>query len=142
MFRLPLTPAAGHRHAVLVRTLADLRTRLPVDVAAPRPVGVMTDGETPFTAERRLPGVPVTALTSIAAGQLAGVVAALAAVPAREARAWGVPGDGELLVHGPLTLAALLGDPARGVLTGITGWRLRLGGPDDALDAPLTGLLA
>jgi hypothetical protein len=60
-------------------------------------------------------------LGSIAASQLAGVVAALADVPAREARSWGVPGDGDVLQAPGLTL---LGDGPR--LTGTTGWRLLL----------------
>lgn len=72
---------------MLVRALPVLRTRVPVAVAAPRWVGVLPDGETPFTAEPRLPGRPPSGLLgSIAASQLAGVVAALADVPAREAR--------------------------------------------------------
>jgi hypothetical protein len=107
---------------VLVRALPVLRARVPVAVAPPRWVGVLPDGETPFTAEPRLPGRPPTAaLGSIAAGQLAGVVAALADVPAREARQWGVPGDGEVLQAPGLTLLA---DGPR--LTGTTGWRLVL----------------
>ncbi len=122
VFRLPLTPESAARHAVLVRALPELRTRVPVAVAAPRYVGVMADGTTPFTSERRLPGEPVTSLSSIAQGQLAGVAAAVAAVPVREARQWGVPGDGEVLSHS----FSVLGDPDRGVLTGLTGWRLEL----------------
>lgn len=122
VFRLPLTVQVAARHAVLVRALPELRTRVPVAVAPPRYVGVMADGTTPFTAERRLPGSPVTTLSSIAQGQLAGVAVAVEAVPAREARSWGVPGDGEVLHHA----VSLLGDPDRGVLTGLTGWRLEL----------------
>ena len=141
VFRIPLAPEAAARHAVLVRALPELRTRLPVAVAPPRYVGVLPDGTTPFTAERRLPGGRVTTLGSIAAGQLAGVLAALAAVPAREAQQWGVAGEGEVLLHGALTPTALLGDSARGVLTGITGWRLRLGGADDAVRPELRALL-
>ena len=126
VFRLPLAPSGSARTAVLVAALPVLRTRLPVAVAVPRWVGVMPDGTTPFSAEPLLPGVPVHALTTIAAGQRTGIVAALAAVPAREAAAWGVPGDGERL----LATATLLGDPDRGVLTGAVGWQLRLA--DDA----------
>ena len=55
------------------------------------------------------------------------MLAALANVPAREARQWGVQGDGPVLLHGALRQACLLVDPDRGVLTGVTGWRLRLG---------------
>lgn len=85
-------------------------------------MGVLADGETPFTAEPHLPGRrPAGALSSIAAGQLAGVELALADVPAREARQWGVPGDGDVLQSPGLTLLA---DGPR--LTGVTGWRLRL----------------
>lgn len=131
MFRLPLSPAAVARHAVHVRALPALVTRVPVALAAPRYVGVLPDGQTPFTAERRLPGTPVRGpLGSIATAQLAGVVAALADVPAREARQWGVPGDGDVLVHGALTADALLADGPR--LTGITGWRLRLGAAEQS----------
>ena len=133
VFRLPLAPSAAERHAVLVRALPELRTRLPVAVAVPRYVGAMADGSTPFTAERRLPGSPATELGSIAAGQLEGVLAALAAVPVREARQWGVPGDGDVLRHGGLVRPALLADPQRGVLTGITGWRLHLGPAGETL---------
>ena len=120
-----------------VRALAELRTRVPVAVAPPRYVGLLPDGQTPFTAERRLPGTPVTApaLGSIAAAQLAGVVVALADVPPREARQWGVPGDGDVLLHGALTAGALLADGPR--LTGITGWRLRLGTAQEAGQALL-----
>ena len=132
VFRLPLAPTAAQRHAVLVRALPELRTRLPVAVAVPRYVGVLPDGATPFTAEPRLPGEPATALSSIAAGQLSGVLAALADVPEREARQWGVPGEGTLL-HGALDAGALLVDPGRGVLSGLVGWRPRLGDPAEDL---------
>lgn len=132
VFRLPLAPSGSQRLAVLVAALPVLRARLPVTVAVPRWVGVMPDGVTPFTAEPLLPGVPAGELGSIAAGQRAGVAAALADVPAREAGQWGVPGEGGRL----LASAVLLADPARGVLTGAVGWRLRLGddpAPDDLL---------
>ena len=123
VFRLPLAPSSAERLAVLVRALPVLRTRVPVAVAPPRWVGVLDDGETPFTAEPRLPGRPPAGpLGSIASAQLAGVLAALADVPAREARQWGVPGDGEVLQAPGLTLLA---DGPR--LTGCTGWRLVLG---------------
>ena len=129
VFRLPLAPPGAERLTVLVRALPVLRTRVPVAVALPRWVGVLPDGETPFTAEPRLPGRPPAGpLGSIAASQLAGVVAALADVPAREARQWGVPGDGEVLQAPGLTLLA---DGPR--LTGVTGWRLVLGSADPAL---------
>jgi hypothetical protein len=128
VFRLPLAPSGVERLAVLVRALPELRSRVPVAVAAPRWVGVLPDGETPFTAERRLPGTPPTApLGSIAAAQLAGVTAALADVRAREARQWGVVGDGDLLQAPGLTLLA---DGPR--LTGTTGWRLLLGSAEEA----------
>ncbi len=127
VFRLPLAEVAVQRHAVLVRALPVLGPRLPVAVAVPRFVGVMPDGQTPFTAEPLLPGEPAGELTSIAAGQLAGVLAALAGVPAREARQWGVPGPGEAL-DGGLGSGSVLLDPTRGVLTGIVGWNLTLAG--------------
>jgi len=133
VFRLPLAPSGSRRLAVLVAALPVLRTRVPLAVAVPRWVGVMPDGRTPFTAEPLLPGAPAGALGAgtplpgaIAVGQRDGVLAALADVPAREARAWGTPGDGTGLV----AIATLLADPARGVLTGLVGWRLELG--DDA----------
>ena len=141
VFRLPLAPSGTARAAVLVRALPELRSRLPVAVAVPRFVGVMPDGQTPFTAEQRLPGTAVAELSRIALGQLAGVVAALQAVPAREARQWGVSGDGEVLVHGALSRRALLADAQRGVLTGLTGWRLRLATEADSVDAELRPLL-
>ena len=140
VFRLPRTPAARDRLLGLVRVLPRLRPLLPVAVPAPRLVGVLPDGETPFTAEPRLPGVPpVGRLGSLAAGQLAGVVAALDAVPPREAASWGVAGTGVLL-HGALSREALLVDPARGLLSGIVGWAPRLGERADdlaGLDADL-----
>ena len=132
VFRLPLAPSAVARSAVLVKALPELRTRVPVAVPVPRYAGVLPDGETPFTAEPLLPGEPAQALSGIAAGQLAGVLAALAAVPEREARQWGVPGEGSLL-HGALDASALLVDPGRGLLTGVVGWRLRLGDPAEDL---------
>ncbi|MCW2679141.1 MAG: hypothetical protein JWM62_542 [Frankiales bacterium] len=132
VFRLPLSPAAAARHAVLVRALRELRTRLPVSVAVPRYVGVLPDGGTPFLAEPLLPGEHVRELGSIAIGQLAGVLAALAAVPEREAQQWGVQGQGRLL-HGALDATALLVDSSRGVLSGAVSWRLRLGDPAEDL---------
>ena len=132
VFRLPLAPEAAARHAVLVRALPVLRTRLPVTVPVPRYVGLMPDGATPFLAEREIAGEPVRELGPIAAGQLAGVLAALADVPPREAQAWGVHGEGSLL-HGALDRTALLHDPARGLLTGVVGWRPRLGDPGEDL---------
>ena len=126
VFRLPLAPDAAARHAVLVRALPELRLRLPVAVAVPRYVGLMPDGTTQFTAEPELQGEPVSSLDPIATGQLAGVLDALAAVPEREAQQWGVTGTGSLL-HGALDSSALLQDPMRGLLTGVVGWRLRLG---------------
>ncbi len=129
VFRLPLAPSGVERLTVLVRALPVLRTRVPVAVALPRWVGVLPDGRTPFSAEPRLPGRPSSGpLGSIATGQLAGVRTALADVPAREARSWGVPGDGEVLQAPGLTLLA---DGPR--LTGTTGWRLVLGSADPAL---------
>lgn len=126
VFRLPLDETAARRHAALVRALPELRPRLPVPVPVPRYVGVLPDGTTPFTAEPELPGQPAGAVNAIAAGQLAGVLAALAGVPEREARGWGIAGTGVLL-HGALDRTALLHDPRRGLLTGIVGWRPRLG---------------
>lgn len=123
VFRLPLAPSGAARLAVLVRAVPELRPKLPVLVAVPRWIGVMPDGETPFTAEPLLPGQLAAELGAIAAGQLAGVRAGLAAVPAREARQWGVEGDGEVLVAS----GRLLADTARGVLVGLVGVRLALG---------------
>ena len=141
VFRLPLTPAAAARSAVHVRALPALRPRVPVTLPAPRYVGVMPDGRTPFTAEPRLPGVPLDParpLGSIARAQLQGVLAALASVPAKEARQWGVPGDGDVLLHGDLRPGVLLADGAR--LTAVTGWRLRLGTAGDVVDPALSAL--
>lgn len=143
VLRLPRTPSAADRLLTTVRALPRLRPLVPVAIPAPRLVGVLEDG-TPFTAEARLPGVtPVGPLGAIAAGQLAGVLAALAAVPEREAREWSVPGTGQL-AHGALTRESLLMDPVRGVLTGVVGWApqlaepgLDLGGLDPALRAVL-----
>ena len=105
VFRLPLAPSGSDRLALLVRALPVLRSRVPVAVAPPRWVGVLPDGETPFTAESRLPGRPPGGpLESIA-----------------EAQQWGVPGVGPTLVSPGL---GLLADGPR--LTGTTGWRLRL----------------
>lgn len=115
VFRLPLTAAAAARAAVLVRALPALRARLPVAVPLPRFVGVLADGSTPFTAERRLPGTPVTQPTGIAAGQLEGVLAALEDVSAHEAALWGT-------ATAPRPQLLLL-DPGRGVLTGLVAWR-------------------
>lgn len=124
VFRLPLAPSGVARQAMLLAALPVLRTRVPVAVAVPRRVGVMPDGETTFTAEPLLPGSPVppAGLGALAAAQLAGVVAALAGVAPREARAWRVPGDGAVLFAG----ATLLVDPDRGLLTGVVAWDLRL----------------
>lgn len=143
VFRLPLRPSAVARHAVLVRALPKLVPLVPVALAPPRYVGVLADGATPFTAERRLPGVRPVALEGIAGGQRDGVLAALEAVPVREAQQWGVPGDGPVLVHGALEqdddgLGALLADPRTGLLTGVVGWDLRLG---DVTEAAEPGLL-
>lgn len=134
LLRLPRTPGAVARHAVLARALPVLRNRLPVAVAAPRYVGVLADGSTPLTAEPRLPGEPLGGrrLGAIAVGQLAGTLAALREVPEREAQSWGVDGAGTLL-HGDLHPGALLVEPRTGLLTGIAGWRLRLGEPEDDL---------
>ena len=124
VFRLPLAPSGSARLAVLVAALPVLRGRVPVAVAVPRWIGVMPDGATPFTAEPLLPGTPAGPLVdgSIAAGQRDGVLAAVGAVAVREARAWGVPGDGELVIAD----TTLLEDRARGVLTAAVGWRLRV----------------
>ena len=132
VFRLPLTGPAVVASAAAVRALPHLRALVPVRVPVPRFVGVLADGATPFTAERRLAGVPGLPATSTALGQLAGLLEALAAVPEREAASWGVPGSGRLL-HGALSASTLLADPARGVLTGVVGWRPRLGDPAEDL---------
>lgn len=141
VFRLPLTEAAAARHAVLVRALPKLVPLVPVALAVPRYVGVLDDGTTPFTAERRLPGVRPSSLEGIALGQYEGVVEALAAVPVREAEQWGVPSaagpDAAVLRHtglrsaqdGTVTdeaLDCLLADPRTGLLTGVVAWDLRL----------------
>ncbi len=146
VFRLPLAPSAVDRHAVLVRALPKLRPLVPVAVPVPRYAGVLADGVTPFTVEARLPGVRPAALPAIARGQVEGVVAALTAVPRREAEQWGVradePGAPDLvLLHGALGLDALLADPRTGLLTGVVDWRLRLGPPAEAVAPDLAALL-
>ncbi|MCU1692625.1 MAG: hypothetical protein JWM64_1716 [Frankiales bacterium] len=141
VFRLPLTDDAVARHAVLVRALPRLVPLVPVAVAPPRYVGVVEDGATPFTAERRLPGAVPPSLGGIALGQLEGVVEALRGVPPREAGQWGVPGAGPVLLHGALRRDALLADPRTGVLTGVVDWDLRLGEEQDAVDEELRRLL-
>lgn len=146
VIRLPRSPAAAERLLRLVRVLPALRPLVPVAVPVPRLVGVLADGATPFTGEPRLPGVtPPGPLSGIAAEQLAGLLAALAAVPVREALTWGVaPGTGTLL-HGALSRSALLVDPARGVLSGVVGWDPRLGDPAEdlaGLDPALQAALA
>lgn len=113
VFRLPLTGAAVARQRVLTRSLPALAALLPVSVPRPRYVGVLADGTTPFTAEARLPGTPAEAVSGIAASQWEGVLAALDAVPPGQVREWG----------GLLRPTLLLGDPARGVLTGLVEWR-------------------
>lgn len=140
VLRAPLTVAAAARHRVLVAALPVLRALVPVPVAPPRYVGVLTDGETPFTAEDRLPGLPATTLGTVAAGQLAGAVAALLAVSPRQAQQWGVPGEGRLL-HGALSADAVLVDPVRGVVTGLVGWDLRLGEPGSDIAPDLAAAL-
>lgn len=113
VFRLPLTEEAVRRQQVLVRSLPKLFAQLPVAVPRPRYVGVMADGETPFTAEKRLAGSAVTALDGIAAEQWEGAVAALDAVSPGEVREWG----------GLYRPTVVLADPSRGVLTGLVEWR-------------------
>jgi hypothetical protein len=113
VFRLPLTPGAESRHRALVKGLPALAAKLPVTVPRPRYVGVLADGQTPFTAEARLPGEPVDAPMGIAAAQWEGVLAALEAVSPGEIREWG----------GLYRPTVLLADPARGVLTGLVEWR-------------------
>ena len=137
VLRVPRTAEAAARHAVLVKALPVLRNRVPVPVAPPRYTGVLPDGATPFLAEPRLPGVPLSdlpghVLSGIALGQLNGLLFGLSDVAEREAAQWGVPGSGALL-HGALTPAALLVDPARGLLTGVVGWQPRLGDPAEDL---------
>ena len=113
VFRVPLTDEAVHRHRVLTRSLPKLYDKLPVAVPRPRYVGVLDDGETPFTAEQRLPGEPASVLQGIAQAQWDGVLAALEAVSPGEVREWGG------LYRPTITLA----DPSRGVLTGLVAWR-------------------
>ncbi|MGZ6793967.1 MAG: hypothetical protein ACXVFV_13515, partial [Mycobacteriales bacterium] len=113
VFRLPLDEEAAARQRVLVASLPALAAVLPVAVPRPRWVGVLADGQTPFTGERRLPGVPVDVLEGIAAAQWEGVLAALEAVPPGQVREWG----------GLLRPTVRLADPARGVLTGLVAWR-------------------
>ncbi|MCW2777272.1 MAG: hypothetical protein JWN17_997 [Frankiales bacterium] len=142
VFRLPRAASAVVRASVHVVALARLVPLVPVALAPPRYVGVLADGETPFTAERRLPGARPAALTGIALGQVEGVVEALLAVPEREARQWGVRGaPAGVLLHGALGADALLADPRTGLLTGVVGWDLRLGDEGDALQADLAALL-
>jgi aminoglycoside phosphotransferase (APT) family kinase protein len=147
VFRLPLAPSAVARAAVLVEALPRLRPLLPVAVPLPRWAGVLPDGATPFTVERRLPGVPPRTLDGIARGQVEGVVAGLLAVPPREAEQWGVPvlgdpgGDARVLLHGALGLGALLADPHTGLLTGVVDWDLHLGPRHLAVQADLAALL-
>ncbi len=113
VFRLPLTGEAVARQRALVKGLPVLFAKVPVAVPKPRWVGVLRDGQTPFTAETRLPGVALTELRGIAATQWEGVLAALDAVSPGEVREWGG-------LHRP---TVLLADPARGVLTGLVEWR-------------------
>ena len=113
VFRLPLNDAAVARQRVLVTSLPALFALLPVAVPRPRYVGVLADGTTPFTAEKRLPGEPVEELRGIAAGQWEGVQAALDAVSAGQVREWG----------GLFRPTLLLADPGRRVLTGVVEWR-------------------
>lgn len=112
VFRLPLTTTAASRQRALVKGLPKLRDLVPVAVPAPRWVGVMADGETPFTAEKRLPGVEIAEPTGIAAHQWQGVLAALEAISAAQAQEWG----------GIYRPTLLLADPRRGVLTGLVEW--------------------
>lgn len=138
VLRLPLTAEAVHRHALLVAAMPALAARLPVAVPRPRYVGVLADGSTPFLAEPRLPGSPLTSLPiGLALGQLAGVLAALREVPAKEAQQWGAQGPAgvdAVLLHGGLRPATLLADPRRGLLTGIVGWRPRIGPAADDVE--------
>ena len=112
VFRLPLTITAASRQRALVKGLPRLRNLVPVAVPVPRWVGVMADGVTPFTGERRLPGVEISEPTGIAAQQWQGVLAALDAVSPAEAQEWG----------GIYLPTLLLADPHRGVLTGLVEW--------------------
>lgn len=113
VFRLPLTDAAVARQRVLVTSLPALFPLLPVPVPRPRYVGVLADGATPFTAEKRLPGEPIEELRGIAAAQWEGVQVALDTVSSAQAREWG----------GLCRPTLLLADPSRGVLTGLAEWR-------------------
>ena len=115
IFRLPLTAQALGRQAMLVAALPALRPLLPVAVPVPRRVGVLADGQTPFTAERRLAGEPVAVPSGIAAAQWEGVLAALDALAPGRLREWGVE-----VAPRP---RVLLADPGRGVLTGLVDWR-------------------
>ena len=112
VFRLPLTEGAVARQRALVTALPALFALLPVAVPRPRFVGVLADGETPFTAEKRLPGVPWEP-TGLGLSQLEGVREALDAVTDGQAREWG----------GRFRPTVLLGEPTRGVLTGLVDWR-------------------
>ena len=112
VFRLPLTPGAVSRQRALVKGLPQLRPLLPVAVPAPRWIGVLADGETPFTAEPRLPGTVSAEPVGIAARQWEGVLAALESISPAEAREWG----------GVYRPTLLLTDPDRGVLTGLVEW--------------------
>ena len=131
VFRLPRTPAAAARLQLLVRVLPRLRPLVPVPVPAPRlRRGARRTGRRRSPASRGCRVVPPAGpLSAIAAGQLAGLLAALAEVPVREAVMWGVPAGEGVLLHGGLTRAALLVDPQRGVLSGVVGWDPRLGDP-------------
>lgn len=113
VFRLPLTEAAVARQKVLVTALPALFALLPVAVPSPRYVGVLADGATPFTAEKRLPGTPCEEPRGIARGQWDGVQAALESVSPGQVREWG----------GLFRPTLLLEDPTRGVLTGLVEWR-------------------
>jgi hypothetical protein len=113
VFRLPLSDAAVARQRSLVKALPALFAMLPVAVPSPRFVGVLADGVTPFTAEKRLPGAPCEQPRGIALGQWEGVVAALEAVSPGQVREWG----------GLFRPTLLLADPVRGVLTGLVEWR-------------------
>lgn len=81
-------------------------------------------------------------LTSVAAARSAVLIRALPELRTRLPVAWGVPdpdvsapdvSGGSSLLHGALDATALLVDPGRGLLTGVVGWRLRLGDPDEDL---------
>lgn len=80
VFRLPLAEGAATRQRVLVKALPALFAKLPVAVPRPRFVGVLADGTTPFTAEKRLPGTDLGRAAGIACAQWEGVMAALDAV--------------------------------------------------------------